>query len=269
MGITVGIVNDAFPLDGVFRHIEVDEDLAGLLIWFSREDRKFERGEQLPGVTIAHRDEVGGGVGMQIDLFFSKSPFRIRDCSVQQFEKILFGERFKLENLTPRNEGTVDVEIGIVSRRSDESHGASFDMGEEDILLRFVESMNFINKEGRDLVAGSLELAGAFDGLADLGNVTLDAGKIDKPGFGSLRNQFGETGLPDSGRAVKDKRGESIGLNCTTEEFALSEDVFLTNVFAEVTGPHARSEGHRRIDLVRTGSGPCRRVRTILVGFIE
>src|SRR5579884_3252556 len=56
-------------------------------------------------------------------------------------------ERLEPEDLRARYERAVDIKIGIESGRPDQPQRSRLDVGQKNVLLRFVEVMNFIHKQ--------------------------------------------------------------------------------------------------------------------------
>ena len=76
------------------------------------------------------------------------------------------------------------------------------------------------------------------DCLPDIGDRTLDSAQLDEAALGPACNHAGQTRLSSARRAVEDHRGEAIGLDGTAQEFPLTEDVALTDIFLECSRPH-------------------------------
>ena len=92
-------------------------------------------------------------VGMGVDLERAKAAFIVCEGSVEKREEVLGGDGFELENLGAGDEGGIDVEVGIVRGGSNEANGAAFEVGEEGVLLGFIEAVNFVDEEDGRLVA--------------------------------------------------------------------------------------------------------------------
>src|SRR5438105_13486873 len=92
-----------------------------------------------------------------VDLYIviAEAAFLVGQRTVDQCFQVFDGERFELENLRPRNERAVDVEKRIVRRRADESEVSAFDVGQENVLLRFVEMMDLVDEQNCFLTGGS------------------------------------------------------------------------------------------------------------------
>ena len=71
------------------------------------------------------------------------------------------------EDLGAGNERGVDVEVRVVSGRSDEPHRASLDVRQEDVLLCFVETMDLVDEENGRLVTQLPPLLGLADLFPD------------------------------------------------------------------------------------------------------
>ena len=72
---------------------------------------------------------------------------------MEKREEVFSGDGVELEDLGAGNEGGVDVEVGIVRGGSDEADGAAFEVRKEDVLLGFVEAMDFVDEKDGGLIA--------------------------------------------------------------------------------------------------------------------
>src|SRR6266436_3234715 len=88
---------------------------------------------------------------VQLHVVISEAALLVCQPAIDQLLQLLDAECFESENLRARHERTVHVEERIVSGRTDETKVSSFDVGQKDILLGFVEMMNLINKKDRPL----------------------------------------------------------------------------------------------------------------------
>ena len=161
--VAVGVVENGFLLNGLLRDGEIDDDL--VLGRGSGDDSEFEGGEGFSSVSVGFFRDVLQGFGVGGDGEVSESSFGVREGAFEEVDEVLRGNWFELKNLRARDEGGVDVEIGIVRGGTDEADGSAFEVGEEDILLGFVEAVNFVDEEDGGLIA---ELGVGF-GLVDFG----------------------------------------------------------------------------------------------------
>jgi hypothetical protein len=117
--------------------------------------------------------------------------------------ELLDTERFELKDLRTRDERAVYVKERVVSRRTDEAEVSRFDVGQENVLLGFVEVMNLIDEQDR-LLAGSAEAIGCgSDYAAHFSDVTLHATDSNKLCMGYFCNDPSQCGFSATGRAGK------------------------------------------------------------------
>ena len=116
----------------------------------------FECIQTFARVAVAQLGQMPARVRVHFDVVFSKAALFIGEGAIDQLLQLLDPERFEPENLRARDQRAVDVEERIVSRRTDQPEISSFDVGQEDVLLRFIEMMNLIDEQDR-LLAGCAE----------------------------------------------------------------------------------------------------------------
>lgn len=85
----------------------------------------------------------------------AESAFGIGQGTLQQGEEFVLGEGLELEDLRAGDEGSVDEEEGVFGGGSDEADCTAFHVRQEDILLGFIEAVDFIDEE-----EGGLALVG-------------------------------------------------------------------------------------------------------------
>jgi glutamate-5-semialdehyde dehydrogenase len=167
--------------------------------------------------------------------------------------KALSGERSELENERAGNERAVDVEKGIHRGGADEPHGAAFHVGQQHVLLGFVEAVDFVDeKNGAGAVARETQGGGGHD-LADFGDGAFDAAETFEAGMGGAGDDFGEAGFSGAGRTVENDGGKPVGFDGAAEQFAGAEDVFLSGVFLK--NPRAHPLSQRRVGGWLLGGG--------------
>src|SRR5438876_11013881 len=85
-----------------------------------------------------------------------KSTFFVGQCAIDQLFELFDAERLELKNLRTRDKRAVHIKERIVGRRADQTKISSFHIGQKNVLLRFVEMMNLVDKQDRFL-SGSPE----------------------------------------------------------------------------------------------------------------
>ena len=77
--------------------------------------------------------------------------------------------------------------------RADESHRTAFQVRQQHVLLGFVETMNFIDKQSGRLAMQAHALAGMIRRLAQVSHIALHAAEIDEPARRALgRGMLGD-----------------------------------------------------------------------------
>ena len=102
--------------------------------------------------------------------------------------------------MTARKERRINVKTRIVCRRADQPDVAFLHIGQQQILLGFIEPMEFIDEQNR---RGLWHFAGRCENIAQLGDVGHDGVDPDETAFGFMRDGFGNAGLATAGRPVK------------------------------------------------------------------
>ncbi len=128
MGVAIAIIDDGFLLDGLLGDLEGDvDDAAG--VGGGGEGGEFEGVQGLARVAIGDGGEVGGGVGVEVDVEEAEAAFFVGEGSLHDGEEVVLGEGFEGEDLGAGDEGAVDVKEGVVGGGADEAEGAAFDVG--------------------------------------------------------------------------------------------------------------------------------------------
>ena len=86
-------------------------------------------------------------LGLHFHFKMPQSAFGIAQGAIEQLPDIQFTQRLQLENLRARYERRVNEEKRIVRGGTNESNNAAFHVGQEYVLLRFVEAMDLVNKK--------------------------------------------------------------------------------------------------------------------------
>jgi hypothetical protein len=84
-------------------------------------------------------------------------------------------EWLKSKNLRPRHQRAVHIKKRIVGGRPDEPESSCLDVRQENVLLRLVEMMNFINKQDRLSPGRAQTIHGCGDDPAHFGDIAFHA----------------------------------------------------------------------------------------------
>jgi hypothetical protein len=101
-----------------------------------------------------------------------------------------------LEHAGAGDEGAVDLEEGVLRRRTDQDDGAVLDPGQEGVLLGLVPAMDLVDEEDRAPVVELAVLAGLVDGDPDVGDPRKDRVERYEAARGRIRDNPGQGRLP-------------------------------------------------------------------------
>ena len=85
-------------------------------------------------------------------------------------------------------------------------------------------------------------LLGFLHGATDVGDAGKDGIDRDEVGLRRVGDDEGQRRLAGAGWAVEDERRQLVGLDRSSQQAAMSQDVILTDEFVE----HARSQARRQ-----------------------
>ena len=202
----------------------------------------FEGVVGVAAVSAGVAGDEGEGVGVCGEVEVAEAPIRILKRPAQEVDDFFFGEGFEDIDAAAGKERADDFKGGILCGCADEADGATFDVGEEGVLLGLVEAMDFVDEED----GAGAHLGGLFAGLHDLldfFDAGEDGGEFEEGGAGGGGDDFGEGGFADAGRSPEDHGGGVVVLDLDAEGFAGGDEVLLTGVFGEGAGAHALGQG--------------------------
>ena len=148
-----------------------------------------------------------------------------------------------MEDAQAGEQGVVEVEGGVFGGGADEDEGAVFDVGQEGVLLGFVEAVDFVDKED-GFAAQAAFLLGFKDGFAHFFDAGEDGGEADEARVEGVGEEQGKGGFAAAGRAPE-QHGEGFLLgDGDGERHAGAEDVFLSDVVGKGFGAQAFGKGN-------------------------
>src|SRR6266496_6615452 len=157
---------------------------------------------------------------VNLNVVISEATLFVGQCAIDQLFELLDVERFKLKNLRPRHESAVYIKEGVVRSRADEPEVSSLNVRQKNVLLRFVEMMDLINKQNRLLSRSAEAIRGRSDDATHFCDVTFHAADSNKFCVSYLGNDAGKRGLSAAGRSGENHRRQTIGFNCPAQKFS-------------------------------------------------
>src|SRR6266700_1350352 len=125
---------------------------------------------------------------VNLNIIICKPALFIGQCAIDQLFELLDVERFKLKNLRPRHESAVYIKEGVVRSRADEPEVSSLNVRQKNVLLRFVEMMDLINKQDRLLTRSAEAIRRRRDDATHFCDVAFHATNSNEFCMGHLRN---------------------------------------------------------------------------------
>src|SRR5262245_9092982 len=111
---------------------------------------------------------------------FPESARRIVNRFGQNSDDLVFAQLIQYEDLKARKQSRVDLERRILGGRADQDDRPVFDVGQEGVLLRLVEAVDFVNEENCASAQLRAQLSRLVHHLTDLLNARSDRAKRDE-----------------------------------------------------------------------------------------
>ena len=117
-------------------------------------------------------------------------------------------------------------------------------MGQDDVLLGFVETVNFVHEQDGGLAVHPAAVVGLGDDAAEVGDAGGDGAYRLKGGLGVGGDQAGEGGFAGTGRPPKDERRQIsaagfLDIGQGAKQHALLADyLLLADELGESAGAH-------------------------------
>ncbi len=194
------------------------------------------------------------GVLVRANFDVAEAALGVGEGALEKFVEVGFVEGTEFENLGARNERRVDEEKWIVGGGANEANDATFDIRQKDVLLGFVEAMDFVDEKDGGFAGVFEAVGGATEDAAHVGNVGFNAAEAFEFGFGLAGDNLRQGSFARAGWSEKDERLDAIGFDGAAQELPPGEDVFLADVFVEVARAHACGERGLGTDLRDGGS---------------
>ncbi len=251
MRVAILVVEHRTALNGLGGDVARDVDLrlvravrrfgAGLRGLHSQ----FQRVEHTARIAVGYAHQVIERVLIEHDRQRAVAAFGIGQGLARHGAQVVLAQAAQLEDAAAADQRLVDLEIGIFSGRADQDDGAVLHPGQERVLLRLVEAVDFIHKEDRLLAVQPAALLRHRHGVADV----LDPGQHgvdgDEMGGRGVGDDARQGGLAAAGRPPEDDRRQLVGLNRAAQQTARPNDVFLADELVQRARAHAR--GQRRL----------------------
>ena len=207
-------------------------------------DRHVQRRERGPRVAArAGREQLERLVGDCRRV--GDAALGLGERAVQEDAQVRGLEDAQLVDLGAREQGGVDLEVGVLRGCSDQGHKALLHGRQERVLLRLVEAVDLVEEEDRRLVGGAPPLLGTLDDGADLRPPGVDGGLLLEGGARGGGDDPCQRRLAGPGRAVEDHRVRLARLDRRAKRGPVPEQMLLPHELVEGAWTHAN--GQRRL----------------------
>ena len=167
-------------------------------------------------------------------------------------------ERPEHQHARAREQRRDQLERGVLGCGADEHDGAVLDHGQEGILLRAVEAVDFVDEEERPLPRFPA-LSSGVKNLLEVGDAGKDRGDLLEVKIGGPRQEARHRGLAGAGRAPEDERAERARLQHARESAVGAKQMILPDHVSELVGAQLVGKRPRRVALKTGGREQARR----------
>ena len=126
-------------------------------------------------------------------------------------------------------------------------------MGEQSVLLRAVEAVNFVDEENGSLSVETEAFLGAGYCFSDILHPRKHGGYRHKRCAARLRQHLCEGSLPGPRRSPENERGNLALLDGPPKEMPFTGQMLLADQLSNSFGPHAFGERRSRLGFLLSG----------------
>src|SRR5690606_12377526 len=105
--------------------------------------------ERVSSISSGEPHDVIDRIARQLDPLLPVSSLLIAKRVLDDLLEVMRAERLEHENARTADERLVDLEVGVLGRRSDKDERAVLHVRQEGILLRLVEAMDLVDEKDR------------------------------------------------------------------------------------------------------------------------
>lgn len=191
----------------------------------------FGHDQKIASVAVRHRFQRGAG-------FVGEGEFAFHQrfgAGQQLFERRVV-QTVQNQNLTARQQRAVQLERWIFGCRADQHDGAVFDIGQQHVLLRPVEAVDFVDEQQRALACRGA-VGGGFENLAQVGYARRHRRhRLEREAYG-IRQQPRDGRFAASRRPPQDQRGQTLGRHHATDGRGGGHQMVLAYYFGDALRP--------------------------------
>ncbi len=168
---------------------------------------------------------------------------RVGQCASQQRLYVVRRKRLELEHLAAADQRAVDGKEGVGRGGADQRDDAFLHVGQQNVLLRLAETMDFVDKQDGLPAAGSQLVPSLVHQGPQFLHARSDRTQLAEVASPLGRQQPGQRCLSRSRWTVEDHRSQPVRLQQAAEQLAFAQKVPLANKFVQRNRPHPCCEG--------------------------
>ena len=238
MGISVTIIQHGPGLDGFLGYLQIEIN-AAVGCGRGAEDGQLQGIEGVAQIAAGQISQMLQGLGRGGDRIGAQAAVFILQGPMQREPDLLPGKRLEDEDPGPGEQGADDLEIRVFGGGADEDQRAFFDMGEQGVLLSFIEAVDFVHQDDGAAPPGALFLSlGHY--LPDILDTAEHGAQAGKMALGQASNNMSQGGFAATRGSPEDKRGKQlVGFNGPAQQAAGADNVLLADEFRESARAHS------------------------------
>jgi hypothetical protein len=212
-------------------------------IWRRRRQHgDFQRAKRTSGVAVGDLSQEFERVVVNRCFVLTESAATIRQRAVNDGLDFIDREWLKLKDAAATDQRVVHGKKWIGCRDADQDYDTLFDVGQQCVLLRAIEAMNFIDHKERGPAARSHLVSGLLKDLANVLHAARHGTELAEAAVRFVGQQPRERCLSNAGRTVKNDRSKPPGAKQSPQQLSFAEKVLLADKLAERRWPHPRGK---------------------------
>ena len=212
-------------------------------------DGQFEGVQRDAGIAIGMMGDGGQRRFVGGDMQGRKG-LRMVQRAIEQLHDFGIRQGFEDEDAAAREQRAVDFKGGVFRGRANQDDAAFFDVGQEGVLLGFVEAVDFVDED--DGFFAALPLAfGVFHDFFNVFDAAHDCAEGDEARAGLVGDDLRQGSFAHAGRPPEDHGAQFVVRNHVLQDFAFAQQLPLPDKVVE--GARAQAGGQRLVFFVSRG----------------
>ncbi|MPM54367.1 hypothetical protein SDC9_101145 [bioreactor metagenome] len=246
--ITVGVVADRCPVDGLLDGFQVDH---GGALGVGAAGGLLQVGEYAPRVAACHRQHrLTGG---RVELVPLAQASRVGQRPVDQGVQVVVGEWTQGQHQRTREQRRDHTEAGVLGGGGDERDQPVFHRRQQDVLLGLVEAVHLVDEQHGRHTPGQFAF-GSLQVGAHLFDPRGHRRDLDEASSGLVGDHRGDGGLADPRWPPQEDRHGTGALGEATQRRARGQQMLLADDLVDAARTHPHRQ--RQVRVIGVGQRP-------------